>query len=83
MEFAKETGTSATTYVYELLQAAKPQLKSIIEAIKYAKQENPADAFGVLKEMLNNAEVMLDAFKEEFAEGKLPQNDSELEKTQK
>ena len=55
MEFSKETGTPATSFVVELLETTKPQIRAIIEMVKLAKQNAPRDATNILREMAVDA----------------------------
>jgi len=60
MEFSKETGTPAASFVVQLLEETKPKIKKIIEMVKLAKKDAVGEAASVLHDMADNAKTELD-----------------------
>lgn len=66
MEFSKETGTPAASFVVELLEETKPKIKKLTEMVKLAKQNAMGDAHNLLKNMTDDARSELKELREEM-----------------
>jgi len=71
MEFSKETGTPAASFVVELLEETKPRIEQLTEMVKLAKQNAVGDVHNLLKNMTDEASSQIKVFQEELDKEKL------------
>jgi predicted DNA-binding protein len=64
MELSKETGTPAAAFVVELLESSKNEIAKITEAVKYAKNQQRAQAIETLNQMTVEVASKLDKHKQ-------------------
>jgi len=66
MEFSKETGTPAASFVVQLLEETKPKIVTLTEMVKLAKQNTMGEAHNLLKKMTVDASAELKELKKEI-----------------
>lgn len=70
MEFSKETGTPAASFVVEMLEEMKPRVIKLTQMVKLAKENAIGDAHDLLTTMATEAQLEIKDLKKEVSKVK-------------